>query len=463
MLQQMKKTIVDNELLAKGDAVVVAVSGGPDSVALLHALAELRSSYELQIAAAHLNHQFRGMDAEEDSLYVQSLCRTLNVPCYAESVDVPRFIKESGLSPEDAARRVRYRFLTKVAKELGRAKVATGHHADDQTETVLMRLIRGTGIEGLAGIPIRRMESGVEIIRPLLEINRHQIEVYCTEHGLEPRHDQSNFSDQYFRNRIRLHWIPRMKEENPRLSAALSQMASIVRDENAYMEEKSREELESIIEEKEANRMVIKQKAFLLSAVALQRRMIKLILSYLSGSNAGEIGYTHIESIRQMIKDPHPSVSLHLPGGLRVQREYKRVIFSSIPDVDSVPAYIHCLQMPGYTYVPEIGRTFHCYYSKRGQEEKLYPGEFAVFDPAQIKGKLYVRQRLAGDRMTLKGMTGSKKVKDIFIDAKVPRVQRDRVPLVSDDESILWIPCIKRSNEALPAGDTEVLLYVVVE
>jgi tRNA(Ile)-lysidine synthase len=463
LLGQMKRTIQAHRLLQIGDRLVVAVSGGPDSVALLHGLWQLREEYQLQLAAAHVNHQFRGEEAEEDSRYVQRICQEWGIPCFVQSVNVPQVIAETGLNPQEAARQVRYRFLYQVARDIDRAKLVTAHHADDQLETMLMRFVRGTGMEGMAGIPMRRMEDGVEIIRPLLEITREQIEQYCLAHHLTPRQDYSNVSDKYFRNRVRKYWIPLMRKENPHVAQSAVHLAEMLRVENDYLQQESEAKLAGIIEEQSMNTIVIRQNDFLVHHVALQRRMIKLILSYLLKSDIKETGYAHIENIRQIITDAHPAACLHLPGNLQVRREYQRVIFSSISDTTLIPPYIYSLDVPGQTYVPELDLTIRCYYGKREEEGNLPKGSFAVFDPDRIKGNLYIRQRRAGDRMTVKGMNGTKKVKDILIDMKIPRRMRDQIPLLTDDEHILWIPGVKRSNEYLPSKEADRVLYVVLQ
>jgi tRNA(Ile)-lysidine synthase len=462
LLGQMKKTIQAHGLLEAKDKIVAAVSGGPDSVALLHALNTLRRDYELTLAAAHVNHRFRGEEADEDSRYVQRLCEELGIPCFVGTFDVPQFIAETGMNPQDAARKIRYRFLRQVAEKMGEAKIATAHHADDQLETMLMRLVRGTGVEGLAGIPLSRREEGIHIIRPLLEVTREQIEHYCSTEGLEPRHDRSNFSDKYLRNRIRKYWIPLMRKENPHVATTAAHLVEVLREENDYLQQESEAKLTAIIEEQDANTIILRQNDFLVHHLALQRRMIKLILSYLLKSDIKEIGYAHIENIRQIIEGAHPAACTHLPGNVQVRREYERVIFSSVLDTTSIPHYIYSLNIPGQTYIPELDRTVHCYYGSRDEEKRFVNGVFAVFDPASIKGKLYVRRRRIGDRMVPLGMNGSKKVKDILIDKKIPRSKRDRIPLLTDDEHILWIPGVKRSNWCLPSREADTVLYVVL-
>jgi tRNA(Ile)-lysidine synthase len=461
VLHILEKTIKQHQLFSEGDKILAAVSGGPDSIALLHALASLRHKYGWQVAAAHLNHQFRGQDAVEDSLYVEEMCRLLGVACYVESINVPLIMQETGMGTQEAAREVRYDFLQNIAENEGYTKIATAHQADDQVETVLIRLIRGTGIEGLAGIPFKRKAGHVEIVRPMLEITRAEIDRYCMQHSIIPRQDPSNFKGKYLRNRIRLGVIPLMKEENPSLANSFAHVTEVVRDENDFMMQQAEKELRFIIDERKPHKIVIQRTGFLRCHIALQRRMIKLILRYLL-EKPKEAGFIHIEKIRNIIEGTHPSAQAVLPDGMKVYREYQQVVFSSIIE-DNTRAYAYTLNVPGRLYIPEIGRTIVSFYGTEETKGKLADSVYEVFDSSQIRGKLYVRARREGDRMTVKGMHGSKKVKDIFIDEKIPRATRAALPIITDETRILWIPGVKRSNEYLPDTVGDGILYIGVE
>ena len=284
MLKQLEQTILDEQLISRGDTVVVAVSGGPDSIALLLGLCQLKSRYGWKVIAAHLNHSFRGEEADEDARYVEKMAEKLHIPSFIEKVNVPQKMKEWGMGslgdiPFDSLRIFGERGGILCQSLL----IATAHQADDQVETIIMRLVRGTGMEGLSGIPIKRMEKGIPVIRPLLRVTRSQIEDFCLEQGLIPRIDKSNFSGKYTRNRIRLEMMPLLKRENPEITRGITQLSIVSQAENDYMELQAKSQLNSIIAEKEMNKIVIKQKDFQRYHVALQRRMIKLILSYLSG------------------------------------------------------------------------------------------------------------------------------------------------------------------------------------
>ncbi|WP_300277188.1 tRNA lysidine(34) synthetase TilS, partial [Peptacetobacter sp.] len=203
------ETIDKHNMISDGDKIIVALSGGPDSVCLIHLLNRLKESRNLEIYAAHLNHQIRGIEAQMDAMYVSELCNKLNIPVFIKSVDVPAYCEKNGLSLEEGARKVRYEMLYEIKRRTGSNKIAVGHNMNDQAETVIMRIMRGTGLQGLRGIEYVR-EDG--IIRPILDIERKDIEEYCTKNELDPKIDKTNLESIYTRNRIRLELIPYMKE-----------------------------------------------------------------------------------------------------------------------------------------------------------------------------------------------------------------------------------------------------------
>lgn len=461
MLKQLEKTILDEQLISSGDTIVVAVSGGPDSIALLHGLCQLKSRYRWKVIAAHLNHSFRGQEADEDGRYVEKIAEELSIPSFIEKINVPQKMKEWGMGSQETSRLIRYEFLDRVARSYPKSIIATAHHADDQVETIIMRLLRGTGIEGLSGIPIKRMEKGVPLIRPLLRVSRSQIEHYCKVQGLFPRTDKSNLSGKYTRNRIRLEVIPLLKRENPEIAQGFTQLSIVSQAENEYMELEAKEQLNSIIAEKETNKIIIEQKDFLRYHVALQRRMIKLILSYLSGKSI-QIQFKHIEECRILFQSSSPSASLNLPGTIMVRREYNRVIFSRGKSSDS-PSFHYTLPIPGQIFIPEIGRTFTCSWVEGGQIPQENSPKRTVLNAQLIHGDLSIRNRQPGDWMRVKGMDGSKKIKEIFIDEKIPKLQREQVPLLTDEEKVLWIPGIKHSAACSLSSDGERVLVVELQ
>lgn len=450
MLKKLEQTILEEGLIGGGDTIVVAVSGGPDSIALLHGLYQLHIRYQWKLIAAHLNHGFRGRDADEDAMYVQNMAQELNIPFYYKKISVPEWMKEKGLGPQEAARILRYDFLKEIARKHSQSLIATAHQAEDQLETILMRIIRGSGLEGLAGIPMKRMDDGIPLVRPMLRISRREIENYCAQHHLNPRLDKSNLSGKYTRNRIRLDILPLLKRENPEILQSIYQLTSLVYHENEFLESLANAHLKEIIVKQERNKIIIKQKEYLNFHLALQRRMIKLILSYLTGKS-NEIQFKHIEDCRKIISSTSPSASINLPGTLRVHREYDRVVFSLGNSKETHTPFLYPLPIPGRVYIPEIDRTFITTVIKGDFDSHDLTPHQILLDPQRIKGQLFIRNRRPGDRIRIIGMSGSKKIKDLFIDEKIPKLQREKIPLLTDEEQVLWIPGLRKSNVCVPS------------
>ena len=243
MLDKVKHTMDTNELVTDGDRVLVGLSGGPDSMALLHVLHQLYYRSQVKLYAVHINHQFRGEEADQDEEAARQYAERLGIPFYSHSLDVPGYIQLSGLNAQTAARQMRYDAFLITGKEVDANKLALGHHADDQAETVLMRVIRGTGIEGLAGMRMTRREGTLQLIRPLLGIPKQEILQYCDQHHIPYRLDRSNESTVYYRNRVRLHLMPQLEQYNPRVREALNLLAQLAESENNYLQQKNRRSL----------------------------------------------------------------------------------------------------------------------------------------------------------------------------------------------------------------------------
>lgn len=318
MLNRIKKTIADSALLHRGDHCIVAVSGGPDSVALLRMLVLIACEYDLRLTTAHLNHALRGGEAQREEAFVHSLCAGMGIRCISKTVDIRALKEGSGRSLEEIGREERYRFLDETAQSCGANKIATGHHRDDQAETVLINLLRGSGLGGLKGIvPIREGR----IIRPLLYIGRKEILEFLDREGLPYIVDSSNASPHFLRNRVRRQLIPELAERyNPGIVRGLSHTAEIIRREDDYLQTMVRQTLSGwrIIPGEADIRLRLADVIDLHEA--LQGRVIKCLLESAAPSGNG-IGYRHIEAVLALIRRSRLSnASLDLPGLIRVEK-----------------------------------------------------------------------------------------------------------------------------------------------
>ncbi|MEN6520228.1 MAG: tRNA lysidine(34) synthetase TilS [Armatimonadota bacterium] len=431
-LDTVRKTITRNDMIRHGDRIIVAVSGGADSVALLHVLWTMKDEFNLDLIAAHMNHGIRGEDADRDALFVQELAARLKIASVVEKVDVPAFRKKARLGLEEAARKVRYDFLESIASDAGAARVAVAHTADDQVETVLLNIIRGTGPDGVSGMP----EVRGRIIRPLIDTFRADVEAYLHENGLDWATDVTNLALDYTRNRVRLQLIPFLEDKfNPRVKDALLSLSRLVRDENEAI--KAATELEFAAAAKEAGyeSVVLDASRLRNLPLALLRRCIRKAVELVKG-DLRDVEYIQTERIADSIIAKE-DVALTLPSGKVYARftgdelRIFRIVEPAKFDIEKE------LEIGGRTEVPELGVLF---------ETKFVPANIrpekpsqAVINPKKIKGKLILRTWRRGDRILPLGMTGHKKLQDLFTDAKTPRRERGLVPVITDDEKIIWV------------------------
>lgn len=466
MLRSVQKHLESERLLVRGDRIVIGVSGGIDSMVLLHLLWSLNMQHHhgWELHVVHLNHCFRGEEARKDAEYVERICLELDVRFHLFERDVPAYMKQTGLGAQEASRNLRYELYEQVARDVKAAKVLVAHHADDQVETILFRMLRGTSSGGLTGMPIRReLSHGIELIRPLLPFYKEQLVTYSKQVGLAPREDSSNQSRKYQRNKLRLDVLPLFHEINPRYREHILQLAYTIRQEDTYLMEKSKEMLTQVTERWEPNRIIVSLNKFQSCDLALQRRMITLILSYLSSSI--EWSSQHVEAVLSVARAENPSAVYYLPKKLAVKRVYNQLHFSEGSVLLGQPTgpFRYELDTPGTTFIQESGLEFRL--SIHGSIESLpHMGKStALFDLDRLPGALAVRNRQNGDRISLLGSAGSTKLKEAMIDAKIPRSLRDRLPLLVSDDEIIWVPGVRRSSVAIVDGHTTRVLQVEVE
>lgn len=456
MLEKVKNFCRRRQLFAAGDTVLAACSGGPDSLALVDILTKLADEFNIRLAVAHLDHMIRGEASAGDERFVASFCASRNLRYFYRKEDVPAYRRRFALSLEEAARAVRYAFLRETAEALGGALIATGHHRDDQAETVLLHLIRGAGSDGISGIKPR----GHGIIRPLLSVSRAEIETYCKEAGLKPRMDSTNLDTDYLRNKIRLVLLPEMLKINPSVKEALARSAELIGGERAFVRKSAEAVFGDVVEDGRALRVHLGKFAPLHRA--LKREVVRMAVERLNGDARG-FGFFHVEEIIRLADSGRTGARIDLPGGAAARRGYGFVeILRSEPRAvcEILPNWQVELKLEGTTVIPQANRRIESrrltnYTSPQGSNS-------IVCDLHRLRLPLFVRLRRAGDRFQPSGMRGTKKLKDFLIDAKVAREERDRILLVCDQAGIVWV-CGRRQNETSRAGGhTKEFLYLTI-
>ncbi len=442
--QKVLTFIQKNKLVTRGEKLVVAVSGGADSVCLLYLLAALRKELGIQLHIAHLNHQLRGNDSDVDARYVAGLANKLKIPATITSWDVKAYQKQHRLSLEEAAREVRYNFLSEVAIKVGSTKAAVGHTADDHIETVLMHLIRGSGMRGLRGLmPVHQLKLSVgslTVIRPILELSHEETVAYCRAHKIKPRTDATNQSLEPMRNKVRLQLLPLLRKYNPQISGALKRLAYTAAGDYDYIEKVGLCLADSVYK-KQKSAVVIKKKELLALHPALQRQILRSAVAEILGS-LKDIETSHIEEIVEALEKPAGKV-IGLPFGLTFTIEYDRYVLAaesaSLCPFAPIKGEIE-LKIPGKT--PLLGGAINASIEKKSVGRK-WGGDSndfsACLDSDMVGKKLIVRGRRNGDRFQPLGMAQPKKLNVFMIDARIPQTWRGNIPLVCSGGEIIWV------------------------
>lgn len=451
MLKKVKLAIEQHRMLDILDGVVVAVSGGPDSVALLDVLKHLSAEYKLRLIVAHLNHGLRPVYADEEESFVHQLSGRLGLVCESKRMDIALLSRVRKMSIEETAREQRYLFFEEVRHKHSAQKIALGHHAQDQAETVLMNLLRGSGREGLRGMqPLR---EGL-YIRPLLGITRAEIRQYLTGRKLPSMIDFSNADDSCFRNRVRHHLIPELKARyNPRLEDILCRTAEILNQEDDYLKWMVKQlcaDQQMVQTDATHREMRIRISRCLGLHEALQNRLIKQML--LNGAQKTQgIGYRHIHAVKALMQGACPSGLLHLPFNMEVRREYDVLMIGRRKKAPREPEHRtspggHCdggiiagdINIPGRVPVESQKRILCLDFVDRS-DVHFGDSRIAYLDYGCIEPPMMIRTLQPGDRIQPLGMLGMKKLKNYFIDRKIPRRCRGQIPLLVDSHSVIWI------------------------
>lgn len=433
--------IEQHQLIRKQSTVLAAVSGGPDSMALLHFLCGLREAWQLEVIALTVDHQLRGADSIADADYVEACCKEWRVPVERTSVDVTAYKEKRGIGTQVAARELRYQFFQEQMEKYSASALAFGHHGDDQIETMLMQFTRSADPCAMTGIPVRRPFGSGEIIRPFLAVTKRELVNYCEHHGIYPRYDASNEETAYTRNYFRKHMVPLLKNRNPNIHVTLQHLSEKMNENENYLIAEAKRHLQLIVSfEKGGNKASFQATEFNKHPIALQRQMYHLILNHLYKKLPDQLSYVHERQFFQLLNSGRHR-SIDFPLGLNIVSSYG-VISLSFHTEEMIRSYRFELNVPGVVTLPDGSRVEAAFSS--GVSEDTYTFSFHA-DTSRLP--FIVRTRQAGDRMVWKGLQGSRKLKKLFIDEKIPKHEREQWPIITDvNGEVLWLPGLRKSD-----------------
>jgi len=459
ILTGVTKTIDRYHLLKPGDCIGVAVSGGIDSVALLDILANLRERLSITLMVLHLNHGIRGEEAARDERFVQDLSTRYDLPYVSSRADVPAYKKENSLSPQEAAREVRYRFFAEAIQTHALDRVAIGQTADDQAETVLMRFIRGGGTRGLKGIPPARGAY----IRPLIEIWRVELARYAEYQGLSFVQDSSNSDEHYLRNRVRRRLLPALAEYNPSIKEHLVRLAQVLGEDDAYLEGLAQKVAADLVTVQKDG-IVISIPALLALPHALQARVLQRAFAQVCPGGALE--FSHLQGIRELIREGGGTRWTALPKGYTATRRYEHLTVGAggapVSKKERRERETE-LVIPGRTQLAGMGVEIEATIAHGGQDLHADP-HAAYLDYEQVVLPLRCRAFRPGDSFIPLGMHDLKKLQDFFTDLKIPRAERGRIPLVTSGTDICWVAGLRIDERCkVTAGTTQVLRLTMIK
>lgn len=461
LIKKTRETITKHAMLSSGDHVLIGLSGGPDSVCLAVVLGRLRDEFNLNLSAVYINHCLRPEEIEKEISFCRRFCEERSITFYERTVNVRKHAEEAGANVQESARDLRYKMYEDVAAETGAVKIALGHNADDQAETVLMRLIRGSGRRGLTGIPPVR--GG--IIRPLIELERQNIEeflagVKCEVHGHSGKSyiiDTSNFKEEYLRNWIRRSLLEEVRKRNPAVVHDICRTAGIIREEDEYLELQVTKTLMRMISRKSDSHIELFAGPLETLEKPLLRRVLRRAIDATMGLRG--ISFTHVEDIIKLIRYGKAGDRIHLPKNIRVVREYSLLKITAEAVVSIVEREI---QPPCEVNINEINSVLKASIEYR-TEKDVDCRESIVMDADALSFPLKVRARADGDFFYPFGFGKKKKLHDFFVDEKVPRDVRGRIPVVLSGDDIVWVAGYRADDRFKVTGKTERILKLEIK
>lgn len=462
MKNKVLNYIRENKMLVAGESVVIGVSGGADSMCLLHIMESIGRELKLKLMVVHIHHGIREKTADRDAAFVKEYCENKGIVCYVKRADVPALSKEWGMSEEEAGRKVRYDAFNEALNTLGGGKIAVAHNADDSAETVLLNLFRGSGIKGMAGIlPVRGA-----VIRPVLCLTRKEIEEYNDLNNVKYVHDETNFVAEYTRNKLRLNIMPAIKESiNKRASEHINMTGQNLAQIDDYMESQCDRAFGDIVTEyKEENRLYIDGRGFMELHAAMQTQLAKRCL-YIVAGRAKDITYKHISKVRELF-ELEVGRSINLPYGMVAVKEYEGVTICMKADSKGQKAPEDKAVAEEYAVASDNAGVYYVDIAEKKAVLKVESSQFdeRIFMENQytkwincdtIDGNLLLRTRRDGDYIVVDHKGSRKKLKDFFIDRKIPREERNQIWLLAKGSEIIWIVGYRLSAAYKVSNDTK--------
>ena len=452
LIVQATDTIKKHSMLKGNETVLVGLSGGPDSVCLLTVLHRIKGDFHLNIHAVYVDHNLRPGETPAEIAFCREICEKMHVDFTVKSIDVKGYVKEHSINKQEVARELRYDAFYEAAREIRADRIALAHNADDQAETVFMRLVRGTGPAGLSGIPAKR---GV-VIRPLIEIERREIEDFLEREKIHSVTDSSNLETDYIRNRIRLLIMPELKKLNPNLIRSINKTVSILQEEERYLDIIVTKTLMKMISRKTDRRIELFLTPMEAMDIVILRRLLRRAIDETEGLRG--ISFIHVEDIISLVKEGRSGDRLYLPRGIRAIKDYSLLVITS-EEPRKIASYE--LRVPGEVAIVGAGLVIKASFEEAAGD--LGDGKSSVLLGADdMSFPLKIRPRIAGDSFRPLGFGKRKKLQDFFVDEKVPRDERDSIPLVFSGDDIIWIAGYRADDRFRVSGSTKKFLRLVI-
>ena len=456
MYKLVKTNILEKDLISNGDNILIGLSGGPDSVFLFHNLIKLKQDLSFNLYASHINHMYRGKDAQHDEDFVRSLCLQYGIKLFVKRKNATEYAAELKVTEEEAGRILRYNFFRENLNQVGGGKIAVAHNLNDQAETVLQRIIRGSGIDGLCAMSFIKDD----LIRPMLNVTRTEIEKYLHNNNFEYCVDVTNAQAIYGRNKIRLNLIPYLEENfNPNIQNSLYRMSETMERDKKIIDKYVDLKFKEVMLSSNENRIVLDLPLLKKMDQGEAGRIIRLSIEKLKG-NTVNVEMKHVDYAIDFIRSGRTGKKINLSEGFTIERSYDNFIINKI--VKNTPKFRYDILVEQPLKISEVGKTVLCRVLDVS-EVNITDKTSVNLDYDLIKGNIIVRNRTAGDTIVPCGTTWNKKIKDIFIDMKIPAEERNKKLIIADDDNILWLEDFRIHNSYKVSSSTKTILNITIE